>query len=63
MEPEYEKLVRELLEAMAEFEKEANAGAGGRGSKASGGRARKLSNQITRDLKTFRKLSVEKGKE
>ena len=58
----YNETVETLETTVTEFINEAKAGAEGRGSKTSAAKARKLSNQLTRDLKDFRKLSVENDK-
>ncbi|MCK5018920.1 MAG: histone H1 [Candidatus Peribacteraceae bacterium] len=59
----YTDLVTSLEEIMKSFVEEAKAGDEGRGSKAAGARARKLSSKLTKDLKEFRSLSVAKNKQ
>ena len=50
------ELVEKLTVAMAAFEKDAKAAA--TGNKAAGARARKVSLEIEKDLKAFRKVSI-----
>lgn len=59
---DYTEVVEKIEGLMTDFVTEAKAGEVGHGSKTSGLKARKLSNSITRELKDFRKASVENDK-
>ena len=54
------ELVEKLTVAMAAFEKDAKAAA--TGNQAAGARARKVSLEIEKDLKAFRKVSIAAAK-
>ncbi len=55
----YNESVEGIEKAFVDFVSESKAGAEGRGSKTSALRARKLSNDIARQLKDFRKVSLD----
>lgn len=55
------ELVEKLVAMCAEFEKDASAQVEN-GNKAAGTRARKVSLDIEKGLKEFRKVSIEEGK-
>ena len=54
-------LVEKINAEFAEFAKNAEA-QGGKGNKAAGARARKAAHNLMKDLKEFRKVSVEAAK-
>ena len=59
---EYTNAVNGLKAKMEQFMSIAAAAAEGKGSKTKGLEARKLSNEITKDLKNFRVISLNKDK-
>ncbi len=59
MEEQYRTFIEKLKGDLESFTVLAEAGAAGHGSKTKALEARKASNQIAKDLKDFRKLSLD----
>lgn len=60
---EYRTKLEEIYTMIDEFKNEAEQGEDGRGSKGHSLKARKLSNQITKELKEFRRVSIDHDKQ
>lgn len=59
---EYQTQVEKIMNMVNEFKAEADQGESGRGSKGHSLKARKLSTQITNELKEYRRVSIANDK-
>lgn len=60
--PEYDAIMEQVAKTMERFNEAAEGGKEGRGSKTRALEARKLSMQLTNELKDFRALSIANDK-